>query len=153
MARHPPRPKRKAGGEEPSARVRYSPQTSKLEITTLWHGKLIQFHLNSEHLKHTGPDVDSGLIVLGGAMLEEPIKEGVPPKMKGSVLMCVADTEEEVLERVKRDAYWTGDVWDKEKVSEFGWCRGSGWEDRVEVSRRPMLTTWIGSGYSIQECY
>jgi hypothetical protein len=31
-------------------------------------------------------------------MLEEPIKEGVPPKMKGSVLMCLADTEEEVLE-------------------------------------------------------
>jgi hypothetical protein len=51
-------------------------------------------------------------------MLEEPIKEGVPPKMKGSVLMCVADTEEEVLERVKRDVYYTGNVWDKEKVSE-----------------------------------
>jgi hypothetical protein len=53
-------------------------------------------------------------------MLEEPIKEGVPPKMKGSVLMCVADTEEEVLERVKRDVYYTGNVWDKEKVSCFG---------------------------------
>ena len=50
-------------------------------------------------------------------MLEEPIKEGVPPKMKGSVLMCVADTEEEVLERVKKDVYYTSDVWDKEKVS------------------------------------
>ena len=57
-------------------------------------------------------------------MLEEPIQEGVPPKMKGSVLMCVADTEEEVLERVRRDVYWTSDVWDKEKVSEsnaVGW--------------------------------
>jgi hypothetical protein len=40
--------------------------------------------------------------------------------MKGSVLMCVADTEEEVLERVKRDVYYTGNVWDKEKVSCFG---------------------------------
>lgn len=50
-------------------------------------------------------------------MLEEPIKEGVPPKMKGSVLMCVADTEEEVWDRVKKDVYYTGDVWDKEKVS------------------------------------
>lgn len=71
----------------------------------------------SDHLKHTGPDVESGLIVLGGAMLEEPIKEGVPPKMKGSVLMCVADTEEEVLERVKKDVYYTNGVWDKENVS------------------------------------
>ena len=43
----------------------------------------------SDHLKHTGPDVESGLIVLGGAMLEEPIKEGVPPKMKGSVSKSV----------------------------------------------------------------
>ena len=50
-------------------------------------------------------------------MLEEPIREGVPPKMKGSVLMCVADTEEEVLERVKRDVYYETGVWDKEKVS------------------------------------
>ena len=49
-------------------------------------------------------------------MLEEPIREGVPPKMKGSVLMCVADTEEEVLERVRRDVYYERGVWDKEKV-------------------------------------
>jgi hypothetical protein len=50
-------------------------------------------------------------------MLEEPIREGVPPKMKGSVLMCVADTEEEVLERVRKDVYYETGVWDKEKVS------------------------------------
>jgi hypothetical protein len=54
-------------------------------------------------------------------MLEEPIKEGVAPKMKGSVLMCVADTEEEVFERVRKDVYWTSDVWDKEKVSALAW--------------------------------
>lgn len=53
-------------------------------------------------------------------MLEEPIKEGVPPKMKGSVLMCVADTEEEVLERVQRDVYYTNGVWDKDNVSVIG---------------------------------
>lgn len=80
--------------------------------------------LCSDHLKHTGPDVESGLIVLGGAMLEEPIKEGVPPKMKGSVLMCVADTEEEVLERVKKDVYYTNGVWDKENVSAVEYERG-----------------------------
>ena len=77
--------------------------------------------LHSDHLKHTTPDVSSGLIVLGGAMLEEPIQEGVAPKMKGSVLMCVADTQEEVLERVRKDVYWTSDVWDKEKVSALAW--------------------------------
>jgi hypothetical protein len=77
----------------------------------------ISLRSHSDHLKHTGPDVESGLIVLGGAMLEEPIREGVPPKMKGSVLMCVADTEEEVWDRVKRDVYYEHGVWDKEKVS------------------------------------
>lgn len=77
--------------------------------------------LISDHLQNTGPDVQSGLIVLGGAMLEEPIKEGVPPKMTGSVLMCVADTKEEVMERVKKDVYYTSDVWDKEKVSSWDW--------------------------------
>lgn len=60
-------------------------------------------------------------------MLEEPIKEGVAPKMKGSVLMCVADTEEEVLERVRKDVYWTSDVWDKEKVSSVAELVGGCW--------------------------
>jgi len=64
-------------------------------------------------------------------MLEEPIREGVPPKMKGSVLMCVAESEEKVWERVRKDVYWEGGVWDREKVSakcsgEF-WREGSSW--------------------------
>jgi len=65
-------------------------------------------------------------------MLEEPIQEGVAPKMKGSVLMCVADTEEEVLERVRRDVYWTSDVWDKEKVSECCWTEECWRVERIE---------------------
>jgi hypothetical protein len=68
-------------------------------------------------------------MVLGGAMLEEPIQEGVAPKMKGSVLMCVADSEEEVLERVRRDVYWESGVWDREKVS----FDGGRWTGRGEV--------------------
>lgn len=87
-------------------------------------------------------------------MLEEPIKEGVPPKMKGSVLMCVADTEEEVLERVKKDVYYTSDVWDKEKVSagcaRDGACaylwncfgRGADCQDRFRFSRSRVRLGW-----------
>lgn len=63
-------------------------------------------------------------------MLEEPIREGVPPKMKGSVLMCVAESEEKVWERVRKDVYWEGGVWDREKVSflffGLGWGRIEG---------------------------
>lgn len=51
-------------------------------------------------------------------MLEEPIAEGStgPPKMKGSVMLLAAKTKEEVVERLKRDVYVEGGVWDWEKV-------------------------------------
>jgi hypothetical protein len=98
----------------------------------------------SDHLKHTGPDVESGLIVLGGAMLEEPIREGVPPKMKGSVLMCVADTEEEVLERVRRDVYYEKGVWDKEKVS-FVLCLIFGRQWKCSGLNTHWVCLWVGT--------
>ncbi|KAL1584572.1 hypothetical protein WHR41_07056 [Cladosporium halotolerans] len=97
-----------------------APKQEWMAILPDYAGKLAERNqVRADHLKDTKPDVESGLIVLGGAMLEEPIKEGVPPKMKGSVLMCVANTEEEVWDRVKKDVYYTGDVWDKEKVQIF----------------------------------
>jgi hypothetical protein len=53
-----------------------------------------------------------------GAMLEEPVKEGDagPPKMKGSAMLIGAKTREEVEERLKRDVYVEGGVWDLSKV-------------------------------------
>ena len=51
-------------------------------------------------------------------MLEEHPKEGAagPPNMKGSAMLVGADSKEEVLERLKRDVYVAGQVWDWEKV-------------------------------------
>jgi hypothetical protein len=49
-------------------------------------------------------------------MLEEPIKEGETPKMKGSAMLIGAKTREEVIERLKKDVYVTGEVWDWSKV-------------------------------------
>lgn len=49
-------------------------------------------------------------------MLEEPVKEGEAPKMKGSAMLIGAHTKEEVLERLKKDVYVEGKVWDWEKV-------------------------------------
>jgi hypothetical protein len=51
-------------------------------------------------------------------MLEEPIKEGdtSTPQMKGSAMLIGAKTREEVVERLKKDAYVTGEVWDFEKL-------------------------------------
>lgn len=54
--------------------------------------------------------------MLGGATLDEPLQEGQGPKINGSVMMAVADSQEEVLEKLKKDKYWTEGVWDVEKV-------------------------------------
>jgi hypothetical protein len=54
--------------------------------------------------------------MITGAMLEEPIKEGETPQMKGSAMLIGARTREEVIERLKGDVYVKGGVWDWDKV-------------------------------------
>lgn len=49
-------------------------------------------------------------------MLEEPLKEGETPKMKGSAMLIGAKTREEVVERLEKDVYVKGEVWDWSKV-------------------------------------
>lgn len=51
-----------------------------------------------------------------GALLDEEIKEGEGPKIKGSVMLALAESKEEVFEALKRDIYSTSGVWDWEKV-------------------------------------
>lgn len=111
MDDHPPRPRGRAGethGRESVSVVdpAEGPDCQAAEIPS------------SDHLKNTKPLVESGFMVLGGAMLEEPTAEGKPLKINGSILMAAADTREQVLERLKEDVYYKGDVWDKEKASE-----------------------------------
>ena len=90
---------------------------------------------NSDHLNNLKPHVDSGLWVFGGASLDEPIKEGEPPKINGSVMLAVADTKEEVMKNVKEDVYFKSGVWDESKVS-FFLKSGSRWnavQDSLQV--------------------
>ena len=72
---------------------------------------------DSAHLSNLKPNIDNGFFVMGGASLDEPIKEGEGPKINGSVMMAVADSKEEVLEELRKDIYATSGVWDVEKVS------------------------------------
>lgn len=71
--------------------------------------------VRTQHLSGLKADPES-FWLWGGAMLEEPITEGEAPKMKGSAMLIGAKTREEVLERLKRDVYVSGKVWDWEKV-------------------------------------
>ncbi|KAK3628213.1 hypothetical protein LTR56_018727 [Elasticomyces elasticus] len=75
--------------------------------------------LASDHLANLKPNVESGFWVMGGASLDEPVKEGEAAKINGSVMMAVADTKEEVLAKIKEDLYYTSGVWDVEKIQIF----------------------------------
>ncbi|KAI5359899.1 hypothetical protein Slin15195_G117580 [Septoria linicola] len=78
-----------------------------------------RMEIRPQHLAAIKPHISSGLLVLGGASLDEPLQEGQPPKINGSVLMAEADTKEEVMELVKSDVYYTKGVWDVEKIQIF----------------------------------
>ncbi|KXT11765.1 hypothetical protein AC579_1643 [Pseudocercospora musae] len=80
-------------------------------------GKLdARMKVRPQHLEGVKPKVASGLVVMGGATLDEPIKEGEGLKINGSVMMVEADTREEVERAIKEDIYYKEGVWDADKV-------------------------------------
>lgn len=72
--------------------------------------------VSRQHLEELKPHVESGAIVLGGASLDEPLKEGVGMKTNGSVLIIESETEAEARKIVEGDVYYTAGIWDVEKV-------------------------------------
>ncbi|KAK5127459.1 hypothetical protein LTR85_006798 [Meristemomyces frigidus] len=79
-----------------------------------------RMEVRPDHLSALKPLVDSNFFVFGGASLEEPLKEGEGPKANGSVMLALADTKEEVLEKVKEDIYAKSGVWDESKEAIMG---------------------------------
>nr|POF16418.1 hypothetical protein CFP56_23936 [Quercus suber] len=69
-----------------------------------------------DHLTALKPNLESGFVVMGGASLDEPITEGQGPKANGSILLAVADSKEEVVERLGKDPYVTAGVWDLDRA-------------------------------------
>jgi uncharacterized protein len=61
-------------------------------------------------------NVDSGVIVFGGALLSKQPEEGEAPAMNGSFLMVKADTEEDVWKLLKQDPYTKGGAWNMDAV-------------------------------------
>ena len=70
---------------------------------------------------------------MGGASLDEPIIEGEGPKINGSIMVAVANTKEEVLEKIKSDIYATSGVWDESKVRY--WASGCGILEPAQLGR------------------
>jgi hypothetical protein len=54
---------------------------------------------------------------LAGAILDEVPTEGSGLKFKGSAMVALASSKEEVLEQLKADIYAKNEVWDFSKVS------------------------------------
>ncbi|TVY13596.1 hypothetical protein LARI1_G006340, partial [Lachnellula arida] len=56
---------------------------------------------------------------MGGAILDSVPKEGEALSFKGSAMVCLASSKEEVLEMLKRDVYTENEVWDFSKIYPF----------------------------------
>lgn len=82
----------------------------------------------SQHLEAVKPKFESGLITMGGATLDEPLKDGQAMKINGSAMIVEADSEEEVRKIIESDIYYTSGVWDAKKVR-CGLIGGRGVED------------------------
>lgn len=81
-------------------------------------GALAQrLRVRPEHLERLTARVESGFWKLGGALLDEELKDGETPSINGSVMMALAQSKEEVLSALKEDIYSTSGVWDWEKVT------------------------------------
>jgi len=64
-----------------------------------------------EHLKNVARLASEGTLKLGG-----PMTDAVSGDASGSLLVLEAESLEAAREIVKNDPYWTGDVWNKEKI-------------------------------------
>ncbi|KAJ5811061.1 YCII-like protein [Penicillium robsamsonii] len=75
-----------------------------------------RLEVRPKHLEGVTPNVASGAIVAGGAMLNAHPADGETPSFKGSMMLVVAENEAEVLELLNKDIYVSSGVWDMEKA-------------------------------------
>ncbi|CAP99069.1 hypothetical protein E8E15_005471 [Penicillium rubens] len=75
-----------------------------------------RLEVRPKHLEGVKPNVASGAIVAGGAMLNAHPADGETPSFKGSMMLAVAENEAQVLELLNNDIYTTSGVWDMENA-------------------------------------
>ncbi|KAJ2958410.1 hypothetical protein NQZ79_g5971 [Umbelopsis isabellina] len=69
--------------------------------------------VRQEHLKEAVPDKRNGFILEGGAILDNHTSKN----MIGSSMLIEAESEQAVWDRLRRDIYCTGNVWNMEKAT------------------------------------
>ncbi|KAL9633391.1 MAG: hypothetical protein Q9164_004730 [Protoblastenia rupestris] len=78
-----------------------------------------RMEVRPQHFKELPPKLEDSApcaYKAGGALLEDPIKEGVDLKINGSFLLATAETKEDVIKTLKEDIYTKSGVWDWNKI-------------------------------------
>ncbi|KAL7273483.1 hypothetical protein RUND412_003658 [Rhizina undulata] len=68
-----------------------------------------------DHLKGVKRLAAEGFFTFGGVMFDDVPQEGQTPSFKGSIMLALGNTKEEVVEVLKKDIYTTSNVWDWDK--------------------------------------
>jgi len=77
-----------------------------------------RLEVRPKHFQGLTPDIDSGAYKMGGALLTDIPESDDPSKLGfvGSTMVLVAESREQVIEKLKADIYATSGVWDVEKA-------------------------------------
>ena len=76
-----------------------------------------RMEVRPKHFENLPSKIESGFMKAGGATMAEPLKEGESMKLNGSFMIAKAESEEEILKKLRDDIYTTSGVWDLEKVT------------------------------------
>ncbi|KAI0691508.1 hypothetical protein BC835DRAFT_1360226 [Cytidiella melzeri] len=74
-----------------------------------------------KHLERAGVMFSEGVSRIGGAMVSPDTYDTPDRKMVGSMMVFEAENIEAVRKIVEEDVYYTGGVWDKEKLVIIPW--------------------------------
>ncbi|TCD66660.1 hypothetical protein EIP91_001078 [Steccherinum ochraceum] len=72
--------------------------------------------VRERHLVNAKKLTEAGTLKLGGAMLKDGTHLTDQPKMQGSLMIYEAESIDVVWKLIKEDIYYTGNVWDKERL-------------------------------------
>jgi len=72
--------------------------------------------VREKHIEGAGKLKADGLLKVGAAMIQDGTHFTEQPKMQGSLLVYEAESIDVVWKLIKEDIYYTGGVWDKDRL-------------------------------------
>ncbi|THH20524.1 hypothetical protein EUX98_g8566 [Antrodiella citrinella] len=72
--------------------------------------------VRERHLANAKKLTEDGILKIGGAMIQDGSQLTDQPKMQGSLMVYEAASLDDVWKIIKEDVYYTGRVWDKDRL-------------------------------------